>query len=559
MSSIYRSFFIAVLILSTGSVFSHNIKSDFITCPPDITINCCQDYKDTGLTGHPSSFNYNAFNYYTYADVVGIDECRVGTIKRTWTGHSLLGQFSCIQYIQMERTDIFSGNIKWPQDWSGSCDEEIPFEEPEYDKWFCDQVAHHFKDDTFRFDAGACFKILRQWTVIDWCVFEPNVSPVKGKWEYTQLIRIIDNTPPVIASCESITIKAKNDDCTANAVFTQSATDSNCGINSNLKWTFKLDLYSNGVTDSTITVYSSDPEISYNRLPTGKHTVRWSASDGCANSSHCTQKLTVEDGKPPTIIAYLFTVQNLIQGDDSLRLPAKHFVKKAFDNCSRDDKITFSFTPEKKDSFLTFKCQDIGLQFLRIYAFDEAGNSDYVFILTRIQVNGPCTNTFISGTIRDMNGNMMKDVSLLLEGGGAKYLIGSTDNLGSFSIPYKEQYIKPKLMFSAASSPDHRITRDDVILLKNYLLGKSELDPMQKFAADMNDDGKLTAQDLKLMLMQYLYPDSENGVINNAKFFLEVNTSEENTLKEIKFVDDFSEHLNIRCAVKGDLNWRREK
>ena len=551
MSSFNR-IFLLLSVLLTLPLFCFGVNDDeHIKCPSNITISCCQDYTDTNITGHPGTIN-NFYNYFTYSDSVGINECRVGTIKRTWTGYNEIGQFSCFQYIQMERTDIFTGNINWPDDWSGSCSDVIPYSEPVYDIGFCDQVAHTFKDDTFRFDENSCIKILRNWKVIDWCVYKPNSNSNKGLWKYTQTFMILDKIPPTISICEDRVVRAMNVDCSADVTFTQEATDNNCGHGTNLKWIYEIDINSDWVIDSIITIYSNNPSITHKALPVGKHIVKWKVFDGCANVSTCMEKITVQDGKPPTLVCYIFTSANLIQGDDTLRLPAKHFVKEAFDNCSSKKNIVFSFSPERKDSCLTFDCDDIGLQFLRIYAIDEAGNSDFVYILTRIQVNEPCTFHSISGLITDMHGKPMKDFLLSMEGAGRAYNIGNTDETGSFSIPYKENYLKPVLRFYAPQNLRSMIAEKDIMLLKDYLLGKSELTEIQKYSADLNNDGKLSASDLKLMRKYYLDPESYSEMTEHAKFFIENNT-EDYALTEIEYISDFQNFLNIRCAIKGIL------
>lgn len=548
--------YIQILSIVIFSISITEIKAtiisggDPITCPPNITISCCQDFNDTNITGHPGNIN-NYINYYTHSDSLGIDECRVGKIRRIWTGYNEIGQFSCKQYITLQRTNIFNGQINWPKDWSGTCEDVIPFNEPNYDVGFCDQVAHTFTDDTFRFDQNACIKILRNWKVLDWCVYHPNSYSNNGLYSHTQILMIIDKTPPKIENCSDRIVKAMNNDCSANAVFTQSAIDNNCGKNSGQKWIFEMDILNDCKIDTTITINSPNPNISLRNLPIGIHLVKWKVYDGCANVSTCTERITVQDGKAPTLICYLSTSANLIQGDDTIRLPAKHFVKDAFDNCTPKNKIVFSYSQEKKDSFLTFDCDDVGFQFLRIYAIDQNGNSDYAFILTRIQVNEPCTNNSIKGAFTDFGGKPLQDISLFLEGAGKTYEISKSEINGTFNIPYKEQsYLKPKLKFSPSITFNDQVNENDIILLKDYLLGKTELDEIQKFAADVNNDGIISTKDLKLLRENYLNNTSLNLDNETAKFYLK---DENNTYNQIQNITNFSKFLDIKCAVKGKI------
>lgn len=146
----------------------------------------------------------------------------------------------------------------------------------------------------------------------------------------------------------------------------------------------------------------------------------------------------------------------------------------------------------------------------------------------------------------------MNNVALSLEGAGRTYKIGNTDTTGSFNLPYKENYLKPKLKFSPSLNSNSFIDEKDIFLLKEYLLGKIELSELQKFSADMNNDGILTTSDLKLMRKFYFAPETYSELSENVKFFIE-NISENIPLKEIQYIDDFVNFLNIRCVIKGDL------
>src|SRR5690606_33212455 len=54
----------------------------------------------------------------------------------------------------------------------------------------CSLVAMTYDDDAFYFVDSACLKILRTWTVIDWCQFDAQEGT--GIWEYVQVIKVID-------------------------------------------------------------------------------------------------------------------------------------------------------------------------------------------------------------------------------------------------------------------------------------------------------------------------------------------------------------------------------
>jgi len=114
----------------------------------------------------------------------------------------------------------------------------------------CSQVAYTYEDQVFPFVDNVCYKILRKWTVIDWCKFAPNTNP-QGQtypsaptagvntWTFTQTIKVSNADKPVLASCSDRTFCGLNDNCTGTIELTNSATDA-CTPTSELKWSYAI-------------------------------------------------------------------------------------------------------------------------------------------------------------------------------------------------------------------------------------------------------------------------------------------------------------------------------
>lgn len=540
---------ILFLIFFVNNKFFANTPEQ-IFCPDNITISCCQDYNNLEITGDPAD-NNPQFNYFTKVDSLFIDACRIGYVKRIWTGHNLLGQYSCTQIITMERNDEFTGNIQWPPDWAGQCGDEIPFTEPQYDIGFCDQIAHTFKDDTFRFTPNACVKILRNWRVIDWCIYQPNSGSQNGIWEHTQTLMITDQKAPQIAECKDRTIKAMNFNCSANFTLHKEAEDQNCGLNSPLKWVFELDINNDWQIDTTGTIDAQQADLELINIPTGTHKIKWKVFDGCANVSTCMETIKVVDGKAPTPICYLSTTQNLVSGDDSLVFPAKNFIKDAYDNCTSKEDLIFSYSSDPKDSVKTFTCWDLGFQFFRIFAIDEAGNSDFAYVLTRVMSNEPCSNyPLIQGTVTDLSGHPLQNMNIGLIGNGRTYIVDKTNSTGKFSFIYRESDIPVSLTLVNGNNSTPKINVEDLKKLVNYLLGKEDFNEYEKFAADLNNDGRISMNDI-IMLKNILTGKQDYSKISNeAKFFIE--DLEGNLIETDKF-DLPKAPVNIKVLLKGDI------
>jgi hypothetical protein len=63
----------------------------------------------------------------------------------------------------------------------------------------CSLIGVAYEDTRFDFVDGVCFKILRDWAVIDWCQYDPLTG--EGLWHYTQVIKVNDKEGPVFQDC----------------------------------------------------------------------------------------------------------------------------------------------------------------------------------------------------------------------------------------------------------------------------------------------------------------------------------------------------------------------
>ena len=90
----------------------------------------------------------------------------------------------------------------------------------------CSQVAAYSEDQVFTL-AGACVKILRKWTVIDWCQYNES-NPVLGQgwWEDTQVIKLNNNEAPTfVSNCEDRDVAVYDDGCRGSVTLVANAID----------------------------------------------------------------------------------------------------------------------------------------------------------------------------------------------------------------------------------------------------------------------------------------------------------------------------------------------
>ena len=175
-----------------------------ISCPADITLKCDQDYTDTTITGMASGSATCSGIGVTFTDDTNISTCGAGIVVRTWC---IEGTSNCCT--QRITVDYFStwnpcdrdAGIQWPDDYTGEDDlSDLSFfteycgltssfgarvqdalecedEEtgiPEWTDSSCDLIGYSLDSDTFYFESNACFKVLNNWSVINWCIYNPN-------------------------------------------------------------------------------------------------------------------------------------------------------------------------------------------------------------------------------------------------------------------------------------------------------------------------------------------------------------------------------------------------
>ena len=170
----------------------------FTNCPGDITIECgTTDYLDHSITGMPIAIdNCTALPLEEPLYNVDINSCGEGIVTKTWTVFDLQGYKDvCVQTIHVVNDSIFLGtDIVWPEDYEtptcnadGLDPEDLPAENDRPDlsnSDVCDMVSSTHIDQTFPFGNGG-IKILRKWSVIDWCRYPQG----GGYWEYEQIIK----------------------------------------------------------------------------------------------------------------------------------------------------------------------------------------------------------------------------------------------------------------------------------------------------------------------------------------------------------------------------------
>jgi hypothetical protein len=475
-----------------------------ITCPPDITINCGQSFNNFALVGTATAIDNCANPVISRKDSLAINQCGVGTVRRRWYATDAGGRVdSCTQFITIRGLppltyDDIAWNVIRDTTIDGcintSLDPKVTGE-PKWKQDSCRLIAANWKDNVFTAVDGACYKILRTWSIIDWCNYSEQ-NPNQYKYEHIQVIKVVNRDAPVIASCRDTSFCVSEANCSGYVNYKNSATDI-CTPSDRLVWKYQVDLNNNGSIDFS----GNSPDVS-GTYAVGRHRITWTVSDLCGNITTCTQIMIVRDCKKPTpyCLADLTTV--LMKGAGIVDIWAKDFDKGSFDNCGGN--LKYSFTTDTSTTSLRFDCTKLGIQGLRLYVTDTSGNQDFCQINVIIQDNqntcGIGGSASIIGVVSTEKNYKLNNVEVRLESGQSSLMkLSMTDDNGIYSF---SNLVPSRYTIKASKDTDPTLgvnTLDLLAIQKHILTLKKLTSPYQLIAADANFDGTINISDLVIL------------------------------------------------------------
>ena len=398
-----------------------------ITCPPDAEIDCSEAIGDLSRFGSPI-IQDNCGYTLDSTIVEDLNSCGIGQIRRTFTATDDRGNSNtCTQVIRIIESDPYvEEDIKWPEHFtSETCGVSLAPEDlpdgiayPEVLAEKCGNLQFAYEDEQFISSFPACYKVLRYWTIIDWCTYDVNNPRDGGRFTHVQVLKVLDNIAPVI-QCTTDTIRGSIDtDCAAANVEIPTVSATDCSDN---------------ITISHDSPYAnSNGSDASGTYPLGETIVTFTATDPCGNSAECQVTVIVEDNTPPSPVCIVGLSVNLSgEGDNRMAMiDASAFNKSSMDNCTAEDNIRLTIRRAEttmgpktapQTEKLLFDCSDVGTQSIEFWATDEAGNSDYCQTFITIQdLDQGCapivSNAMIAGGVLTEMGSTVEDVTISING-----------------------------------------------------------------------------------------------------------------------------------------------
>lgn len=540
-----------------------------INCPADTTIDCKTDYTNLSKFGSPVVKENCGFTLDSTI-VKNINECGTGTITRTFKARDNFGNESiCTQTITVvNKNPLKATDIEWPKMYiANTCGaktdpKDLPdgYNKPIIRNDHCLLVATAYTDQLFDIAQPACYKVLRTWEVIDWCVYNPDVSPTKGKFTFTQTIKIDDTLAPILTCPADISLSTGKD-CGPVQVTIPTVTAQDC---------------------STYVVITNDSPYATAKganasgtYPIGVTIVKFTAIDHCGNTSTCKVKVTIEDRVPPSPVCIVGLSINLstIDGEIKAIVKASQFNGGSSDNCTPANKLKFSLqrvgavgVVPPIDSQLVFTCADIGSKLVEFWATDEKGNSSHCVTYILVQDNNRICpqpqSGMVAGGIQNERGDKVENVKIRVNNNSFEALT-STDGYFEFpKLPIGGDYT---LVPEKNDDPLNGVSTMDVVLISKHILGVQKFDsPYKLIAADVDKSRTVTALDLVklrkiiLGLEQELPNGNKSWRFLDAKYKFPSPTNPFQTeFPEIYNINDFNGipmDIDFVAVKVGDVN-----
>ncbi len=451
-------------------------------------------------------------------------------------------------------------------------------------------VGIAFHDQVFYTGGGTtCAKTLRTWTLIWWCDYNPNTytpyyvmnptgsdtgptfqanSSNHGYLKYTQIIKTLDNVPPVVLGCPAGTVlfcdyttnnpgQYNNnyvDRCEGPVDLKVRATDACAKSNITLAYRLFLDMDGNGTQERLVS--SSDANAwpidrttqadtamgkiifpnNYG-LPYGIHKIEWIIGDNCAGTTLCVYQFEVRDCKAPGITCNSLNVNIMQTG--MITLFTNQFLQYVEDNCTASNLIktgirkpgTGTGFPVNSPS-VTFTCSELGLQPVQIWAQDASGNADFCLAYINVQDNiGACPSVpnSVNGSVASRQAKGIKTAKIALVN-GLQTMEQPTDSMGRFvfnNVPACGVTVTPAFN----KWPTMGVTVADAIQVAMHAYNMTPItDKYAQLAADVDRDKQITISDMELIFAVALGADSAFKVTNTWCFVPKTTVFPDSTL-----------------------------
>lgn len=379
---------LSYLIGAVITLTAFNLNALDLHCPSDQWLPCGAEIWDLSLYGNAYYIKNGVQHSAGLASVqYNLNQCNTGTIVRTWqVEDSNWNIVSCSQTLYIEGGNFQYNNIHWPESeilvtgCSTSIHPDnlpIGYQRPTWDYVSCSMVASSYDDQVFIF-SNDCKKILRKWTVIDWCNYVPGGA--KGIYTQTQIIKVSNMTQPLLSCTKNITVTATRCDSSyvkAGTVYVEGVSCTG---------SFHI------TNDSPYAI--NDGQDASGVYPIGTTKFNYIVDYACGQQVYCESEVVVKLKGPTAYCLNAINValmpvdsdNNGIVDDGMVEVWAKDLDWGSYHEC-HNQPLRFSFSSDVDDMFRVFTCEHVGFNTLKMWVTDHQGNQSYCLVTINVQNN----------------------------------------------------------------------------------------------------------------------------------------------------------------------------
>lgn len=459
------------------------LKPD-LQCPPNLTLNCQQDYTNLNLTGQATASDNCGLDTLFFTNQLNLGACNIGNLARVWRALDDAGNVrTCTQQItiaSLSTVTVQFPNNKVLQACAGPQD-LLPANtgSPNIGGQYCSPLSITYIDQVFSAPAPYCKRILRAWKVIDGCIYTGNIgSP--GIWENTQTIDIVDQQAPVLALPAPIVATTGSGVCQAY-IDVPAATALDCS--------------------TVVTIIHNSPYAAAQGAkaaglyPVGLHKVVFTATDDCGNSAQKTLSIEVQDQTKPNALCKT-NVTLPLSGSGTAVLTPNDIDAGSNDACSTSGSLSKFVAPS------SFNCAQLGLNQVILTVGDLSGNVSTC--TTSVKITDPnqycgtgSGDTYIiGGGIMTEFGDTVRSLPVQVITTGLS-IWSDCDTTGHFLVEDMAADSQYRIRPYNNANWFNGLSTFDLVLISKHILGVLPLtSPYKMIAADANKSGSVTTFDI---------------------------------------------------------------
>lgn len=507
--------------------------------PEDVFLTCQEEFDNYFQADYDApEFGDNCSFTVDFSAAEEIDECGKGRLTRTWTAvdHERNPPTIVSQNVELEIVNNYWINL--PRDSTVDCN-GIAFPELRTTALACDNIMATVTEEPFTLPGGAaCYYIRRTHTITNLCNFDGNPNPMElerldpsedafgssegyalrsdgttlfkvtnqgstpvgpstGNYRYVQIIAVVDDEPPQLDApprdpfcTPELSVSTE---CLGPVSFDLSLTD-NCSSDIEIIYSLVLnnettlpDAYGN------LNSIDSGYRLEGN-YPVGAHSIFLTVFDDCSNPVQYTLPFEVQDCTAPALLCPEQATVEIPPVTEMASIAPIDIIQSVEENCSTVD---LSFSLDMSLDNLTFTCDDEDMDFVTVYAMDEAGNGTECNIQLEITPHEEACIQFggICGIVSKVNEEPIAGTNVRLSGIVVAEQVTLVDGQFCFEdIQLGQGY---KLKPSKDDRHSNGVSTFDIVLISRHIIGMNPLDsPYKILAADVNRSNTVTTLDI---------------------------------------------------------------